>query len=186
MDISRWYVVRTAYGEERRADIAMRTDGFTIFNPSVFRVATAPRRDSAGVMRRGRPEYITSLFPRYFFTQLNLSDPGWHRITRLPGVECLLSGLSVDREAPGAPIAVPDQQIELVRAMCEPNGCIYPPDHLHGSPIDVGTCVRLLSGSMEGHTGICEWSDGKRIKLLMSILGRAVPVVVACASVEAI
>jgi hypothetical protein len=60
----------------------------------------------------------------------------------------------------------------------------YPANHRHMHPIDPGTCLRLLSGAMEGQEGICEWSDGRRVRLLVHILGRSAPLTVSQGDVE--
>jgi hypothetical protein len=54
------------------------------------------------------------------------------------------------------------------------------------NPIDPGTALRMLSGGMEGREGICEWSDGRRVRLLMHILGRPVTVTVSQGAVSTV
>jgi hypothetical protein len=46
--------------------------------------------------------------------------------------------------------------------------------------------VLLASGAMVGLTGICQWSDAKRVRLLLEILGRTVPMTVPRAAVDAV
>lgn len=174
-DVFQWFCVRTIYGGERLADTETRLAGFEVFNPSVWRAAESARRDRNGVVRPARPDRITSLFPRFYFARMNLADPSWHQIKRLPGVERIMGRVG----NLGVPAPLSDSVINLLLGMCEPNHCIYPANHLHMNPIDVGTSLRLMTGSMEGHTGICEWSDGRRVRLLLSILGRNVPVTVS-------
>ena len=191
-DVFRWYCVRTAYGRELYVDIDIRLAGFTVFNPSIFKKATAPRRDAAGIMRPGRPERIEPMFRRYMFVSLNLADPSWHAIKHIADVERIMG--SGSRSDPGYPVAIPDSAIALIRGLLEPNGCSYRYGHPgvhHTDPLAVGVCLRLLSDTMTGSDrqpveGICEWSDGKRVRLLMTILGRSVPVTVAQAAVEVI
>jgi hypothetical protein len=62
---------------------------------------------------------------------------------------------------------------------------IYPPPpRAKSKPIDAGSTVRLLTGAYD-LTGICEWSNGRRVRLLVEILGRTVPMTVPRESVEA-
>lgn len=192
-DEPRWYVVRSlpdattprcgsTGGNQRLADIEIRVAGFQVFNPSVFKPAEAARRDRNGVIRPAKADRIEPLFPRFFFVRLNLANPAWHAIKDLPGVDHIMHGAGT----PGLPVAVPDEVVLLVRNMCEPNDAIYPANHRHMNPIDVGTTLKLLTGGMEGHEGICTWSDGRRVKLLLSLLGRQVPITVSQSAVEVV
>jgi transcription antitermination factor NusG len=181
-DVLRWYCVRTDHNAERLADIEVRLAGFEVFNPSVWRAAEAMRRDRNGTTRPAKPDRIVSMFPRYFFTRFNLADPSWGQIEHLPGVDRLM-GAAGGRGSPGI---VSDDAIALLLSMVEPNHCCYPANHLHMNPIDPGTALRLLSGGMEGREGICEWSDGRRVRLLMHILGRPVTVTVSQGAVTSL
>ena len=171
--------MRTAHGAEITADIEIRLTGFELFAPTVWKPATLPRRLANGAMQPGKPDRIVPLFPRYLFVRFRrLADP-WRRIRSLRGVETILSS------TPESPIAVPDAAIEAIRGQCAPNGCIYPPERATpgATPLAVGTAARLTEGPMADLSGICTWSDGRRVRLLLEIMGRAVPVTVAQSAV---
>lgn len=179
-DTLRWYCVRTDHNAQLRADIEVRLAGFEVFNPSVFRVAEPMRRDRNGIIRPATLDRVVPMFPRYFLTRFNIADPSWGQIEHLDGVDRLMC-------APGGrPGAIADDKVALLLGLVEPNHCAYPANHLHMNPIDPGTCLRLLNGGMEGREGICEWSDGRRVKLLLSILGRPVSVTVSQGSVVSV
>ncbi len=180
LDIFRWYCVHTDRDAHLRADIEVRLAGFEVFNPSVWRAAEPMRRDRNGVVRPAKPDRIVPMFPRYFLTRFNISDPSWGQIEHLDGVDRLMT-------APGGrPGAIADDKVALLLGLVEPNHCAYPANHIHMNPIDPGTCLRLLSGGMEGREGICQWSDGRRVRLLLELLGRAVTVTVSQGSVTAV
>ena len=87
------------------------------------------------------------------------------------------------------PASVPASVLDILWRQCAADGVIYPPEPLvadRATPIPCGTTVLLASGAMIGLTGICQWSDGKRVRLLLEILGRGVRVTVPRSSVEAI
>ena len=179
---ARWYCVRTGHGAEITADIEIRLAGFELFAPTVWKPATKPRRLANGAIQPGKPDRIVPLFPRYLFVRFHRLDDPWRRIRSLPGVETILSS------TPESPIAVPDAAIEAIRGQCAPNGCIYPPERaIEGAaPLPVGIAARVTEGPMADLTGICTWSDGKRVRLLLQIMGRAVPVTVPQSTVAAI
>jgi transcription antitermination factor NusG len=180
LDVERWYCVRTERGRERQADIAVRLDGFKVFNPSVFKPATPSHRVAAHLIWPGKPDRIEALFKRYFFVRLNLSEVYWHRIRRLPGVDRIISssGYSSGRPGipmPGVPIAVPDSAIDWVRGLdgFAPNGCVYPPNH-RDTPIEAGTSLRLPGGPLVDRGSICTWNDRQGVITLMQLLGRPI------------
>lgn len=176
-DVPRWYCVRTFPHGELTADTEIRLAGFTVFAPTLFKPAEPPRRIANGAMRPGKPDRVAPLFPRYLFVRFSRSEK-WQRIRYLPGVAGFLYA------APDQPAAVPDQVIELIRGLCAPNGCLYPPKHAPLFP--AGVTARLMLGPMADLSGVCTWSNGQRVKLLMHILGRPVSVTVAQSSVEAV
>jgi transcription antitermination factor NusG len=177
----RWYCVRTRHGAELTADINIRLAGFTVFAPSLFKPATPARRSANGALRAAQPDRIVPLFRRYLFVQFRCGVDPWQQIRKLPGdaVEQILGA------TPELPTAVPDTAIALIRGMCAPNGCLYPASH-HDRPLAVGANARFLTGPMADLTGICAWSDGRRVKLLLEMMGCLVPVKALQAEVEVV
>lgn len=188
LDVLRWYCVRTIHGQELHADIAIRIAGFTLFAPTIMKLATLPRRDSTGAMRPGKPDRIDYMFRTFMFVRLNLSDPNWQAIKDVSGVDHVMTGADVHARLSGLPVAIPDSAIEWVRGLLEPNGCMYPkswPGYRHRDLLSVGTSQRMLTGGLADQTGICEWSDHRRARLLFTILGREISVTVERADIEA-
>jgi transcription antitermination factor NusG len=195
LDIDQWFCVRTVYGQAKLADEEARLAGFTVFNPSVYQPATKPKRDVNGMMRRGKPERVTQAFPNFFFVRLNLSDPAWHAVRRLPGVKEIMS-IADRRGGPGIPIALPDQEIAQIADLCEVNDCIYPPGWTFSAvperphvpelvKIKPGTRVQLIDDPSDNpRTFICIWSRGKRLGFMMHMLGREAPTTVERSAVR--
>lgn len=167
-----WFVVRTGPGSDQLvADIEIRLAGFEVLNPSLWKPATRPR-----LGRPGLPDRIVPLFSRYLMTRFDRDDPGWRRIRSLRGVECILGG------TPARPVPVPHKAIEALRATLAPNACLYPVTR-HATPITTGASVRVLEGPFADHVGLCQMSDGLRVRLLLELLGRPVQVTVAQSAV---
>jgi transcription antitermination factor NusG len=183
-DEPRWYCVRTLHNQDIRADIEIRLLGVEVFAPTIWKPPVPARRLPTGAMRPAREATIRPLFSRYLFARFNVTQPGWRAIRGLPGVEAILSA------DPETPIPVPETALEVVRSLCAPNGCVYPPDWdwSHQAPVQkplaAGCQVRLLYGPLADHVGICQISDGRRVQLLMGILSRSVRVTVNQTDVE--
>ena len=181
-DVPRWHCVRSKPGADLTADIEIRLAGFDLFAPTLWKPAT-PARRVGGCVRPARPDRVVSLFPTYLFVRFRRFSDHWARIRELPGVDYILGA------RPDTPSPMPDLVIETIRSLCSPNGCVYPPppvDPDRTTPIPPGASVLLADGAMIGLTGICTWSDSKRVRLLLEILGRGVSVTVPRASVEAV
>ena len=188
LDVDQWFCVRTVFGQAKLADEEVRLAGFTVFNPSIYHPATKPKRDINGMMRPGKPERVTQAFPHYFFVRLNLSDPAWHAVRRLPGVKEIMS-VADRRGGPGIPIAIPDHAIGKIMQLCAANGCIYPRGFSPAGPVpeklEPGMRVRLVDGPVDDdQTFVCEWARGDWVRFLMDMLGREVPVTVRRSSVQ--
>jgi transcription antitermination factor NusG len=187
-DDPRWYVLRTGHGRTAAVDGAVRGAGFDVMTAVLCYPGTRARRNAAGSLIRRREEWFEPLFRRYVIVRLLLADRSWRRILAFDGVERIIS-------APGCggmnvPIVVPDAAIERLRAILSPTGVLYPPDYRppvdDDEPIEVGRAARIRHGAMANVTGICTWSDERRVRLLMTWLGEERPVIVPRAWVEAI
>jgi transcription antitermination factor NusG len=120
-EVPRWYCVRTEYGAEISADMAIRTAGFTTLFPLLWVPAVAARRTELGRAIPATPERLIPLLPRYLLVRFNRADPSWRRICTMRGVERLFS------THPERPTSIPDSDVaELTRDLA-PNGCLYPP-----------------------------------------------------------
>jgi transcriptional antiterminator RfaH len=165
----RWLCVHTGPGQEDLAKNRITELGIP---------AWLPRWRSEG---RIRP-----LFPRYLFVQVDLDAGLWPAIFRQPGVVTILGTRSTRLERPAT---VPAEVLDILWQQCAADGVIYPPEPApvdRTTPIPCGTKVQLASGAMIGLTGICLWSDGKRVRLLLEILGRGVAVTVPRATALAV
>lgn len=170
----RWHVVRTRQGETELADREIRLAGFDVFNASIYRPAVRSRRLPNGAVRPARPARAVLLFARYVIVRFDAADQGWRRLLALDGVERVLSAARFRGDAVDmVPIPVPETSIELLRSMLSADGCIYPPGH-KGARFAAGSALEIVDGPLADRAALCEMSDGKRVSLLMWIMGREV------------
>jgi transcription antitermination factor NusG len=172
----RWYVVRTRVGETMLADREIRLSGFDVFNASIYRPEVRSRRLANGAVRPARPARADLLFVRYVIVRFDASAPDWRRLLSLDGVERVLSAARFRGDAVEmVPIPVPDASIEQLRALLSADGCIYPPGH-KGAPLAAGSALVFVDGPFADRAALCEMSDGKRVLMLMRMMGREVPI----------
>jgi len=163
--MKRWHVVYTQPRNEALAFEHLGRQGFEVFLPRYLK-----RRSHARVVS----EVPAPLFPRYLFAAFDVSEPGWRviRSTR-GGVDLLRSGDGL--------AWVPEIVVEQLRRRCDKQGFVVLARHLG---LGRGQRIRIDSGAFAACDAIFEaHTDGDRVKVLLSLLGREVIVDVPIAAV---
>jgi transcription antitermination factor NusG len=172
-DVPHWYCVRTRDVTDAAAEIW--SQGFEVFEPTIWRPATRRRRNVVGAMIPARPAGEAPLFRPYIFSRFRLID-FWRLRDKLPSVETIL-GL-----APDAPTPLPDWAIARVRGMCDGSGCYHEGDDTPNSL--VGHLLRILGGAFTSFEGKCESSGDGEVEVMLRMFGRDCPVMVDQCDVE--
>ena len=112
------------------------------------------------------------LFPTYIFTRI---ERRWYPVRWTPHVVRILM-------AGEEPARLDERIIEAIRKR-EVNGMVRLPKA--ESKFRQGQPVRIIRGSFEGQLAICEGMSGhERIKVLLDLLGRKVPVEIPAADLQ--
>lgn len=117
----RWFCIRTDYGAEITADMAIRTAGFETLFPLLWVAPVAARLTDQGRAIPARSERLVPLLPRYLMVRFVRTNPTWRDICTMRGVERIFS------THPERPTPIPDRDIEALREGLGPNGVLYPP-----------------------------------------------------------
>ena len=135
-----WYPLQTRYQCEKRVDAALRDQGFESFAPMQMQT----RRWS------DRTKLVESpLFPGYTFVRMEAEPESLIRVLRLPGmVRFVTSGREL--------VAVPNEEIETVRALVQSNDSYEP-----GPFPAIGEKVRIHGGFLEGVEGVLTVATGR-------------------------
>ena len=181
-----WFVIRTVGRQENRALVSVSALGFRTYLPLI--VEHAPRR----------PARIMPLFYGYLFARFDPWRDQWGAIRAVPGVAGILSTRgdpgrkgSTRREElptePPRPIPVPECVVESLMARGRAgDGVIDDAAVPFADPFPVGELARVLDGPFTSFEGICTWSSGERVKLLLDIFGRAAETEMARSAVESV
>ena len=161
----RWYVVRSQPNAERRAAENLERQGYATWLPLIRR-----RRRHARKME----VVLRPLFPRYLFVATDLEVMPWRPMLSTFGV----AGLIMGRDAP---VPVPEAVIEGLRARADEAGVLA----LEPAAYGPGARVRITSGPFAELEGIFQArTDAERVAILLSLMGRAVRVLVPEGDVE--
>jgi len=155
----RWFVVQTNSRAEYRALIDLAGMGFRAFLP-MFVKYSRPKK-------RGEPERseIQPLFPRYMFVSFDPQADQWRRIFGARGVHRLFTTMGEK------PVPVRRGVVEGLQAQGRAGDGVID-DRAEAFPaIEAGSLYRVMDGPFAGHQGVCALSEGKRVRLLLSLLG---------------
>lgn len=111
-----------------------------------------------------------SLFPGYMFVHLDLETTAWRKVNGTRGVRRIMC---MDSERP-SPVRDSVMQYLMENEIVEKVEDV----------LSAGDRVTLLEGPFKEHTGVCEWTDKKRISLLLHLLGGSVRVQVNLGQVK--
>lgn len=170
----RWYVVHTYSGHENRAMASLmervRAEGLE----DHFEEVLIPT-ESVIEMRKGLKRTTTrKFFPGYMFVRMMLTRQTWHLVKGTPKITGFLGGNN--------PSPVPDREINLVKKQ-ETEGAEKPKPKVL---FEEGETVRVTSGPFSNFSGIVEEvkPEKQKIRVLVSIFGRATPVELDFTQVE--
>ncbi len=161
-----WFVVRSLPRQEAKAEYNLRHQGFRTFLPRIPKTTRHARK-----LRH----VLAPLFPGYMFVIIAPDRDRWRAINSTIGVASMI--MACERPLP-VPGGVVDRIIECV---CQ-DGILRGYDELVE-----GQRVRLLSGPFAEMIGNLERLDPNgRVKVLLDIMGGAVPAYVDRAALEAV
>ena len=153
---TRWHCAWSHAQQEQRALRELANQGITAYLP-------------LHCDRRTRE--VSVLFARYLFVRFDAACDAWGAIRSTRGIAGLIC------HGIGQPTPLPDGIVEGLIARTSARGVVDDPgDPDLTSPIAAGSTVTLNAGPFAGLSGICQQSRGERVRLLLEILGRSVPV----------
>jgi transcription elongation factor/antiterminator RfaH len=155
-DGARWYAVHTLPHAEKKAAAHLENQRFRAFLPKRQKTIRHARKLST---------VVAPFFPRYLFVALDLNRQHWRSVNGTVGVASLVM-------AGERPIALPHGVVESMLATADAHGLLRV-----WSNLKVGSTVRLAAGPFAEQLGILDrMDDSGRVRVLLDILGRQVPV----------
>lgn len=156
--MKRWYVIYTHAGSEAMAQGQLARQNFVTYLPKYRKQRRHARRVS---------EITVPLFPRYLFVELDLDTQRWRAVNSTYGVRYLVC-------MGESPAALPEQIIPEIREREAEDGHIALP---HKELFNKGEVVQITAGPLTDQVGLFQCADdGDRTIILLSLLGREVPV----------
>ena len=171
-----WYVVHTHSSYELKARIGLREMARQHKMEHGLGEIIIPMEAVVEVKKGEKAERRRKFFPGYILVQLELTDKMWHVVKNSPRVIGFIGGTK--------PQPVPAAEVERIRGQMEA-GLKAPKAEIS---FREGDQVRVIDGPFKNFSGSVEEvnPDKEKVRVLVSIFGRATPVELDFVQVEAL
>ena len=158
-DLRSWYVIHTKPGNEHRVETNLSNQEMEVFLP----LLESFQYSSGKMIQKVKP-----LFPNYLFAKLDI-DLHYYKVKWTRGVNKILGNGS-------GPLPISEKVIQTIKERMGENDLVRLDDALVQ-----GTVVQFTSGPFKDLMGVFDkkMSDGKRVKVLLNLIGVDVPVQVS-------
>lgn len=166
-DKKRWYIVHVYSGFENKVKTALEERISFFSHPEKFGEIIVPTEQIVELVKGKRKTSSRKFYPGYILIRMELDDETWHIVNNTEKVSGFLGG----RERP-SPIS--DAEAEQILSRME-SGKIKPKPKFF---FETGDEIRVIDGPFTNFNGVVEEVNPEKgkIKVLVSIFGRATPV----------
>lgn len=175
----RWYIVNTYTGSENLARTHLLKNAKDGRLEAFFGEVLIPTEKVAEVRAGVRRESKRKFFPGYLLVQMILNDDTWHMVKN---TEKIIGFVGSEKDKMKKPAPVPEHEVERILGQLEQA-------EVQAKPVvsfNEGTEVRVIDGPFANFSGtVAEvQADKQKLKVLVSIFGRATPVELGFMQVE--
>lgn len=172
---SRWYVIHVYSGFENKVAQSIREQAKQYKMEDAILDVQVPTEEVVRMRRGTKVSSQRKFFPGYVLVSMDMTDESWHLIKNTPKVTGFLGGR-------GQPSPISDAEAD--RIMHQVKEGIERPKPL--ITFEVGEQVRVADGPFASFNGLVEDVDEEkaRLKVSVSIFGRATPVELEYSQVE--
>lgn len=163
----RWYIVHVYSGFENKVKNALEDRIATSAHPEKFGQVLVPTEQIVELVKGKRKTSSRKFYPGYILVQMELDDETWHIVNDTAKVTGFLGG----REKP-TPIS--DEEADQILNRMEAGKLKPKPKYF----FEAGDEIRVIDGPFTNFNGTVEDVNHEKgkIKVLVSIFGRATPV----------
>ncbi|MCC7284397.1 MAG: transcription termination/antitermination protein NusG [Acetobacteraceae bacterium] len=172
----RWYVIHVYSGFEKKVAQQIREQAAQQGLADRFEEVLVPTENVVEMRRGQKVNAEKKFFPGYVLVRMEMTDETWHLVRNTPKVTAFLGGKI------GRPLPISDAEANRIVQQVQ-EGVERPK---HSITFEVGETVRVTDGPFTSFNGVVEEVDEEkgRIKVSVSIFGRATPVELEYAQVE--
>jgi transcriptional antiterminator NusG len=163
-----WYIVHTFSGFEHKVKANLEETVKKLGLEEKITEILVPTESVVEMGKGGERRTSTRKFyPGYVLIQMEMDDETWHIVKNTPKVTGFLGGKN-------KPVAISEEEAVLVKSQME-EGTKKPKPKFH---FEEGDEVKVIEGPFSNFNGTVEevHEDKGKLKVLISIFGRATPV----------
>ncbi len=171
----RWYIVHCYSGFEDKVAQSIREQAADQDIGDMFENILVPSEEVVEMRRGKKVSSQRRFFPGYVLVKMEMTDRTWHLVRNAPKVTGFLG-------AGNKPMPVPDHEAERVLNQVQ-EGVERPRPSI---TFEIGEVVRVADGPFSSFNGTVQEVDDERarLKVAVSIFGRATPVELEYSQVE--
>lgn len=172
---ARWYVIHVYSGFEQKVAQSIEEQARQAGMSERIQQVLVPVEEVVEVRRGQKEKAKRKFFPGYVLVKMDMTDETWHLVKNTPKVTGFLGGR-------GRPSPITESEAQRILHQVQ-EGIERPKPAL---VFEVGEQVRVCDGPFNSFSGIVEEVDETRarLKVAVSIFGRATPVELEYSQVE--
>ena len=171
----RWYVINVYSGFENKVAESIRELAEQKGMADLFEQILVPVEEVVEMRRGSKVKTERKFFPGYVLIKMEMTDESWHLVKNTAKMTGFLGG-------GGRPTPVSDAEVERILRQVQ-EGIERPKPSV---TFEIGEQVRVCDGPFNSFNGFVEEVDEERarLKVAVSIFGRATPVELEYSQVE--
>ena len=171
----RWYVLHVYSGFEKKVAESIREQAHQKGMDDLFEDVLVPTEEVIEMRRGQKVSSERKFFPGYVLVNMELGDDSWHLVKNTPKVTGFLGNR-------GQPSPISEAEAERILRQVQ-EGVERPKPSV---TFEIGETVRVADGPFTSFIGLVDEVDEERarLKVAVSIFGRATPVELEYSQVE--
>jgi transcriptional antiterminator NusG len=171
----RWYIIHAYSGFEKKVAQSIKEQAAQHNLSEMIQEVVVPTEEVVEVRRGKKTSAERKFFPGYVLIKMELTDETWHLVKTTQKVTGFLGGN-------GRPQPISDAEAESIFRQVK-EGIEHPKNSII---YEIGESVKVTEGPFESFVGVVEEVDSEknRVKVAVSIFGRATPVELEFTQVE--
>jgi len=170
----KWYVVQTYSGHENKARLSLQEKIKQQGLDEHFGQILIPTESVLEMVKGQKRTTTRKFYPGYMFVQMDLSERSFHLVKNTPHISGFVGGQN--------PVPVKESEVAAINAQMS-DGAHRPKPKIS---FEEGENVRVIEGPFSNFAGIVEEvkAEKQKVRVRVSIFGRATPIELDFAQVE--